>query len=199
MADAILSIATATGLYKGGKALLDKPSGPQLQPALANGAQPESVRIPGKEPLKVPGESRPKATDSVVEARKLPAERYTYGEQLSSSSSYRFKIGVDMDFRGTNKSVREALDIAFQKTGVPKEYFHPSQYAIDIHGKRTVVEWSVDEGPYRGAQVNIDFEHFKNPDAPHILHVGWQTPGKSHIRGHIFLDKIYAGRTNVKE
>ena len=98
----------------------------------------------------------------------------------------------DLDWRGTGKNYRDALDEAFKRTGVDKKDFEVTRWAKDKNGKSIPVEYRSKEG----AEVSIDFAHDRNgPDAPHI---GWQTPGKRSSggaeRGHILLDEVPAGR-----
>jgi RHS repeat-associated protein len=109
----------------------------------------------------------------------------------------RYKKGPnDVDWRGTGKTYREALDEAFQRTGHPREEFTATQWAKDANGKSHPVEWRHADG----SEVNIDWPHVKNgPDVPHV---GWQTGGKRSDggaqRGHIFLDDVPYNRSPIK-
>ena len=70
----------------------------------------------------------------------------------------------------------------------------------DVHGKSWAVEWKVEAGLYRGAEVNVDLPHNSvggeqlSPDAPHV---GWKEGGKGPRRrkGHIMVDDVPAGRS----
>ena len=46
-------------------------------------------------------------------------------------------------------------DIAFSKTGVPKEQFTVTKWGVDKYGKSFPTEYRVLEGKNRGAEVNI--------------------------------------------
>ncbi|MCK9206918.1 MAG: polymorphic toxin type 47 domain-containing protein, partial [Salinivirgaceae bacterium] len=110
---------------------------------------------------------------------------------------YQLKRGLDLDWRGTGKTWKDALDEAFKKTGYSKEDFEVTKWSDfkDEFGKSVPVEW---EGP-NGASINIDYAHTNqglSPDAPHI---GWQVgKGKEKKVGHIIVDDIPAGRSNKK-
>jgi hypothetical protein len=100
---------------------------------------------------------------------------------------YRLKPH-DLDWRGTGKKLKDALDEAFRRTGVAREEFRVTRWAKDAYGKSHPVEWRAPNG----AEVNIDWPHARNgPDAPHV---GWQTGGKrgsgGGVRGHILLDNV---------
>ena len=93
-----------------------------------------------------------------------------------------------MDWRGTGKTVDDALSDAFSKTGLPRSEFEVTKWGRDKYGKSFPAEWR----HRSGAEVNIDFPHIKNgPDAPHV---GWQTGGKrgggGAQRGHTILDDV---------
>jgi len=102
----------------------------------------------------------------------------------------------DLDWRGTEKTYRDALDEGFRRTGYPKEQFEVSKWAKDINGKSIPVEYI---GP-DGAMVDIDMAHDgisksgeweSGPDAPHI---GWQVGRKNKIVGHIIIDEVPTSR-----
>ena len=101
----------------------------------------------------------------------------------------RYKLKPqDMDWRGTGKTYRDALDTAFEKTGLNRRDFVVTKWGRDANGKSFPAEYRHKSG----AEVNIDWAHSKNgPDAPHV---GWQTPGKRGSggaeRGHIILDNV---------
>ncbi len=105
----------------------------------------------------------------------------------SASPQYEMKP-ADMDWRGTGKTWRDALDEAFKKTGISKEDFKVTKWAKDANGKSHPVEWRHDSG----AEVNMDWPHAKN--GPDAAHVGWQTGGKRGAgggeRGHILVDEV---------
>ncbi|UXZ04810.1 polymorphic toxin type 47 domain-containing protein [Moraxella nasicaprae] len=104
-------------------------------------------------------------------------------------NGYIFKHGVDIDLRNTGKTQKDALDLAFQKTGVSRSEFSVTKWAKGKNGKSFPVEYRVLSEKNRGAEVNIDIGHTKQGTlgSPHI---GWQTPGKNNIVGHIFVDKV---------
>ncbi|MEC0108162.1 polymorphic toxin type 47 domain-containing protein [Paenibacillus taichungensis] len=114
---------------------------------------------------------------------KAPALRYALKSQ-------------DLDWRGAGKSWRDAVDLAFRKTGVDKSEFTATKWAKDANGKSFPVEWR----SKNGSEVSIDYSHYgvdrngnwaSGPDAPHV---GWQTPGKKNTVGHIILDSVPFGR-----
>jgi hypothetical protein len=93
-----------------------------------------------------------------------------------------------MDFRGSGKGARDALDTAFERTGLPRGEFEVTRWGRDANGKSFPAEWRHKSG----AEVNVDWAHAKNgPDVPHV---GYQTGGKrgdgGAIRGHILLDDV---------
>jgi RHS repeat-associated protein len=94
----------------------------------------------------------------------------------------------DLDWRGTSKGLREAVKEAFRRTGVPKDRFQVWQWGKDAHGKSFPVEWRAKGG----AEVSIDVGHTRN--GPGVPHVGYQTPGKGNIVGHILLDDVPVNR-----
>jgi RHS repeat-associated protein len=98
----------------------------------------------------------------------------------------------DEDWRGTGKTLEEALNHAFNRTGVVRDQFQVTKWAKDVYGKSHPVEWRSSDG----AEVSIDFAHQQyGPDVPHV---GWQTAGKRGFgggaRGHILLDSVPYGR-----
>ena len=111
--------------------------------------------------------------------------------KIGSKTGYKFKEGVDLDFRGTGKTYKDALDEAFSRTGVPKEDFVVVRWAKDANGKSFPVEWRAKGG----AEVSIDIGHVK-PETPDFAHVGYKTPGKgkNKITGHIFVDDVPVNR-----
>lgn len=122
-----------------------------------------------------------------------------------TGNNWEFSPEKDVDFRGTDKSYRDALEEAFKRTGIPKEDFEVTQWGTDKYGKSVPVEWEAKPGieGAGGANVNMDIPEWNNvkpdgtlgngPDQPHI---GYQTPGKGkeRVRGHIFVDEVPATR-----
>jgi hypothetical protein len=110
----------------------------------------------------------------------------------------RYPLGPnDLDWRGTGKTWRDALEHAAKQTGHPLDEFVPTKWGISKEGKSFPVEWKHESG----AEISMDYFHENNgPDAPHV---GWQKPGKrsqsgSGLRGHIILDYVIAGRIDKK-
>jgi hypothetical protein len=105
----------------------------------------------------------------------------------------RYNLGAqDLDWRGTGRSLKEALDEAFRRTGSLREEFEVTRWGRDKYGKSFPAEWRHKSG----AEVSIDWPHSANgPDAPHV---GWQTSGKRSsggaARGHIILDEVSYNR-----
>jgi hypothetical protein len=98
----------------------------------------------------------------------------------------------DLDWRGSARGVREAVDEAFRRTGVPRAQFQVTRWGRDGQGKSFPVEWRA----RGGAEVNIDIGHARHgPGAPHV---GYQTPGRRGSggakRGHILLDHVPVNR-----
>ncbi len=108
----------------------------------------------------------------------------------SDLGNYIFKDGVDKDLRGGQGTYKDALEEAFENTGIPKEDFTVTKWGRDKNGKSFPVEWRADNG----AEVNIDLGHSPQGDAPTVPHIGWQTGGKRGTggakRGHIFVDDV---------
>ena len=112
--------------------------------------------------------------------------------ELGKKTGYKFNYRLDVDLRGTEKTYKHALKLAFDKTGIPKSAFKVTKWAKDARGKSHPVEWRSKEG----AEVNIDLGHTKNgPDFPHI---GYQTAGKRGLGGakrrHIIVDSVPINR-----
>lgn len=111
--------------------------------------------------------------------------------KAARAMKYKLQPG-DVDWRGTGKTSREAVDEAFRRTGVPKDQFEVTKWGPTEHGKSMPTEWRATKGPNRGAEVSVDMAHVKNgPDAPHV---GWQGPGKKAASGHIILDDVHVNR-----
>lgn len=119
------------------------------------------------------------------------------GDVQPAEPVYDIKVNPNnVDWRGQNHTLQEALDEAFKKvcyddngvsTGVAKDQLHESAWVKTSYGKTVPVEW---KGP-GNAEVSIDVAH--NPPGPDIPHVGWRRPGKGG-KGHIFLDETPYGR-----
>jgi RHS repeat-associated protein len=107
-------------------------------------------------------------------------------------NGWRLVPGVDLDWRGTGKGVRDAVQEALRRTGVDPGEFRVTRWGRDANGKSFPVEW---RSP-GGAEVNIDIGHVQN--GPGVPHVGYQTPGKrgtgGNVRGHILLDEVPVNR-----
>lgn len=127
--------------------------------------------------------------------------------RAAEGSDWRFNPEVDEDHRGggdVHKKYRAALDRAFERTGVPREEFSVTKEAKDAHGKTEPVEWHVQSGPNKGAQVNVDNPRtIPTTEGPADPHVGYQTPGKRGTggaqRGHILLDDVPRTRGKLQD
>ena len=91
--------------------------------------------------------------------------------------------------------MNRALEEAFARTGAPRDLFQPVKIGRDRFGKSFPVEWKIDSGPFRGAEVNIDDPTLvPTSQGPADPHVGYQGPGKrtsgGRVRGHIILDRV---------
>jgi hypothetical protein len=100
---------------------------------------------------------------------------------------------TDADLRGTGVKFKDALSMAFEKTGIAKKEFEVTMWGKDVNGKAIPVEYRAKGG----AEVSVDFAHTNGGLSPDAPHVGWQTPGKGtkQQRGHIILEQVPAGRT----
>ncbi|TBL85656.1 hypothetical protein EYY95_14720, partial [Hafnia alvei] len=114
-----------------------------------------------------------------------------------TGSNWKFNPDKDVDLRNSNSTYQDALNEAFKRTGVPREQFEVVKWGKDQYGKSIPVEW---QGP-EGASVNIDIPSWNNVksngdlgEGPHAPHIGYQTPRKPRIRGHIFINLISATR-----
>jgi len=110
-----------------------------------------------------------------------------------AAKAIRWKLGPnDIDFRGSGKGVEDALDTAFERTGLPRTEFEATRWGRDANGKSFPAEWRHKSG----VEVNVDWAHAENgPDVPHV---GFQTGRKrgdgGASRGHILLDEIRFNR-----
>jgi RHS repeat-associated protein len=100
------------------------------------------------------------------------------------AGGWKFNPATDLDWRGSNRTLREAIDEAFNRTGVPRDQFTVTKWGKDAYGKSHPVEWRA----RGGGEVNIDWPHSRN--GPAEPHVGYQTPGKGNRVGHIILDGV---------
>ena len=111
------------------------------------------------------------------------------GKSGKAFGKYTFKEGIDIDLRGQG-TYKDALDMAFDKTGLLKEKYSVTKWGKDKNGKSFPIEWRANNG----AEVNIDLGHSPMGEAPTVPHVGWQTGGKrgsgGAVRGHIFVDEV---------
>jgi RHS repeat-associated protein len=106
----------------------------------------------------------------------------------------------DLDWSAGDKTYREALDKAFELTGVPKDEFVPTAWAKSIYGKTVPVEWQAPGG----AIVNVDDPTIiPSGEGPQKPHVGYQSPGKrgrgGRQRGHILLPSVPATRGSLRD
>lgn len=100
--------------------------------------------------------------------------------------------------------MQNGLDEAFRRTGIPKDEYSITKWGKDKYGKSFPTEWRVENGPKKGAEVNIDDPTVvfskKGPQSPHI---GYQTPGKRSgggaVRGHILLELLPVSRSKIGE
>lgn len=105
-----------------------------------------------------------------------------------SGTGWKPDARKDLDWRGTGRGLKEALDEAFERTGVAKSEFKVTKWAKDSAGKSFPVEWRAPGG----AEVSIDAAHVRHgPDVPHV---GYQMPGKGGLVGHILLDEVPVNR-----
>ncbi|MBK8659354.1 MAG: hypothetical protein IPN22_10940 [Bacteroidetes bacterium] len=106
---------------------------------------------------------------------------------------------TDLDLRGSTVVFRDALEAAFEKTGVKKSEFEITKWAKNKEGKSVPVEYRAKGG----AEVSIDAAHdwSNGPSGPDAPHIGWQTggKGKNQQSGHIILDDVPANRSTKKE
>ncbi|MBX9582156.1 MAG: hypothetical protein K2X87_17770 [Gemmataceae bacterium] len=127
-----------------------------------------------------------------LEGAALRAELYQSSKTFGvAKPPMQYKIKeIDLDWRGEGKTVFQALDEAFKKTGLPRGEFEVVRRAKSSYGKTVPVQWRHSSG----AEVNVDWAHLKNgPDAPHV---GWRKGGKGGQVGHIILDDVHAYRYN---
>nr|WP_330363195.1 polymorphic toxin type 47 domain-containing protein [Lacrimispora indolis] len=115
------------------------------------------------------------------------------GTEDKPDLQYRLK-DQDMDWRGTDKTYRDAVDEAFaqieSRTGYTRDQFKVTKWAKDLNGKSIPVEYL---GPDKSF-VDLDLAHYGvdrngnwagGPDTPHV---GWQYGTKGKTVGHILVD-----------
>ncbi|WP_373886324.1 polymorphic toxin type 47 domain-containing protein [Acinetobacter sp. YH12126] len=123
-----------------------------------------------------------------------------YNKDIAFSQGYKFKEGIDIDLRGKQVYTKDAVQLAFEKTGVPKDQFIVTKWGYDKNGKTIPVEYKTLPGSkYKGAEVSVDVAH-DGKGTLGVPHVGWQTPGKgkNSVVGHILLDDVSANRSKEK-
>jgi hypothetical protein len=144
-------------------------------------------------PARPGGPARPAGTGAAGTTQSRDARTVSPSSSNAPTATakpvYDISLSKDnVDWRGSGKTVDDAVQEAFKQTGVPIEQFRETKWVKTEYGKTVPVEW---KGP-GGAEVSIDVQH-KSP-APDIPHVGWQGPGKGAPSGHIFLDQTPYGR-----
>jgi hypothetical protein len=124
----------------------------------------------------------------------------------NSKGTWVFDPSKDLDWRGGQRSFQQALDEAYQRTGVPREYFKPTKRGYDKYGKSHPTELVVPKDPsipkeYWGAEVNVDLPLDPAEKGPLVPHVGYRTSGKgkSQERGHILLDDVPYNRGKLTD
>ncbi|WP_449866995.1 polymorphic toxin type 47 domain-containing protein [Noviherbaspirillum aerium] len=114
-----------------------------------------------------------------------------------TGKNWKYDPEKDLDLRGSTLPFRDALEEAFNRTGVRKDQFEVIKWGKTSDGKSIPVGY---QGP-GGANVNLDIPRWNNlkPDGslgegPHQPHIGYQTPGKgsTRVRGHVFVDDVPA-------
>jgi Bacterial toxin 47 len=143
------------------------------------------------------------------EVRKLNVfgHRVAIAKELPKGyGTWKFNSNVDLDWRDLAgdeyQNMRKALDEAFKRSNTPKEQFKITKDARDKYGKTFPVEWRVESGDNKGAEVNLDDPTLiPTTEGPKDPHVGYQTPGKrgsgGAVRGHIILTKIPVSRGRI--
>lgn len=130
-----------------------------------------------------------KAIDKISDAFK--------GFRRGSGEGMKYILkGNDIDLRGSGIKFNEALDEAFNLTGVDKADFKVTKWGKNELGKSVPVEYRASGG----AEISIDFAHSNDGLSPDVPHIGWQTAGKGSKQklGHIMLDTVPTGRSNNK-
>jgi hypothetical protein len=118
----------------------------------------------GFRPLEVPDEHVESAArgEGLVNLLTMPVVEIR-GAQGETTA---WRMGkFDFDFRGTSAGLKDALNIAFERVGLPKIEFEVTKWGKNEYGKSFPVEWR----HRSGAEVNIDRGHLKNgPSVPHV-------------------------------
>uniref|UniRef100_UPI0018F868EE RHS repeat-associated core domain-containing protein n=1 Tax=Pseudomonas palleroniana TaxID=191390 RepID=UPI0018F868EE len=126
--------------------------------------------------------------------------------QSHTPNTWKFNPDVDLDWRkqtgNSYEQMHKGLDEAFRRTGIPKDEYIVSKWGKDQYGKSFPTEWRVQNGPNRGAEVNIDDPGLvPSKEGPKSPHIGYQTPGKRTVggakRGHILLELVPVSRSKV--
>ncbi|MFQ6595211.1 MULTISPECIES: RHS repeat-associated core domain-containing protein [Pseudomonas] len=126
--------------------------------------------------------------------------------QPHTPNTWKFNPDVDLDWRkqtgNSYEQMHKGLDEAFRRTGIPKDEYIVSKWGKDQYGKSFPTEWRVQNGPNRGAEVNIDDPGLvPSKEGPKSPHIGYQTPGKRTVggakRGHILLELVPVSRSKV--
>ena len=87
---------------------------------------------------------------------KNSANQYS-SKDIAFSQGYKFKEGIDLDLRGKQVYTKDAVQLAFEKTGVPKDQFVVTKWGYDQNGKSIPVEYKTLHGSkYKGAEVSVD-------------------------------------------
>ncbi len=104
--------------------------------------------------------------------------------ELGSITGYK-KKDIDIDFRNTGKTYKDALEIAFEKTGIKADDFAVTKWAKNPENYKSYpVQWN--KGT---AEISIDAAHTKNgPDVPHVGFRYGKKQDKKVV--HIFLDSV---------
>ncbi len=119
------------------------------------------------------------------------------GKKCGEGNEYTFNKDKDVDMTNGKETLDDALNEAFNRTGVDRNQFEVSKWALDNNGYLQPVECR----GLKGAEVSIDTGHttYGSPNSPHV---GYQTPGKRKnggaSRGHIFIDDVPYHRPTEK-
>ncbi|HEU4885344.1 MAG TPA: polymorphic toxin type 47 domain-containing protein, partial [Longimicrobium sp.] len=177
--------------YAGGDPVsYDDPYGLSSEECCRNDASPQQLR---EEVARV------RAGAAIARGRsgriREASDAYLEGSAESANRPARtnWRMGPnDLDWRGSGRGSRDAVNEAFRRTGVSRDEFTVTQWGRDANGKSFPVEWTA----RNGASVNIDTGHSR--EGPSVPHVGYQSPGKrgsgGAVRGHILLDDVPVNR-----
>lgn len=111
---------------------------------------------------------------------------------------YKLKQGIDLDWRKSGKTYKDALDEAFNilenKYGAKRSDFEVTDWGHTKDDKTIPVE-------YRSGnlEANIDYSHSTEGTlaAPHVGYLN-KTKGNKMV-GHIILDEVPSGRISKKK